>query len=81
MPFDERKIICRRCAAEVKQGDIINVGVVSPPTWQRLNEENETYLDKITMSTESGMVGGVPSALPTSALPIMLSLHRPRLYV
>ncbi len=65
MPFDERKIICRRCAAEVKQGDVINVGVGIPADMAKvINEENETYLDKITMSTESGMVGGVPSALP-----------------
>jgi propionate CoA-transferase len=65
MPFDERKIICRRCAAEVKQGDVINVGVGIPADMAKIiNEENETYLDKMTMSTESGMVGGVPSALP-----------------
>ena len=65
MKFDERKIICRRCAAEVKKGDVINVGVGIPADMAKvINEENPAYIDQITMSTESGMVGGVPSALP-----------------
>ena len=65
MRFDERKIICRRCAAEVKKGDVINVGVGIPADMAKvINEENPAYIDQITMSTESGMVGGVPSALP-----------------
>ena len=30
-----------------------------------INEENETYLDKITMSTESGMVAASLRSAPT----------------
>jgi len=71
MKFDERKIICRRCAAEVKKGDVINVGVGIPADMAKvINEENPAYIDQITMSTESGMVGACPPRCPISARPI-----------
>lgn len=64
LPLDERKVICRRCAMELKKGDLINLGVGMPADIAKVvNEEGLT--DRITMSTESGMVGGVPSALPS----------------
>ena len=64
LPLDERKVICRRCAMELKKGDLINLGVGMPADIAKVvNEEGLT--DQITMSTESGMVGGVPSALPS----------------
>lgn len=63
LPFDERKVICRRCAMEIKRGDVINLGVGMPADTAKVVAE-EGFIDEITMSTESGMVGGVPSALP-----------------
>ncbi|NMA14413.1 MAG: acyl CoA:acetate/3-ketoacid CoA transferase, partial [Clostridia bacterium] len=30
LPFDDRKVICRRCAMEVKKGDVLNLGVGMP---------------------------------------------------
>ncbi|MCD7867732.1 MAG: acyl CoA:acetate/3-ketoacid CoA transferase [Clostridiales bacterium] len=64
LPFDERKVVCRRCAMELKKGDMINLGVGMPADIARIVAE-EGYIDQVTMSTESGMVGGVPSALPS----------------
>lgn len=64
IPFDERKVICRRCAMELKKGDVINLGVGMPADVSKVVAE-EGLLDEVTMSTESGMVGGVPSALPS----------------
>ncbi|MCD8154961.1 MAG: acyl CoA:acetate/3-ketoacid CoA transferase [Clostridiales bacterium] len=64
LPFDERKVVCRRCAMELKKGDMINLGVGMPADIARVVAE-EGYIDQVTMSTESGMVGGVPSALPS----------------
>lgn len=64
LPFDERKVVCRRCAMELKKGDMINLGVGMPADIAKVVAE-EGFLDDVLMSTESGMVGGVPSALPS----------------
>ncbi len=63
LPFNERKVICRRCAMEVRRGDVVNLGVGIPADLSKIIAE-EGLLDEITMSTESGIVGGIPSALP-----------------
>ena len=63
MPFDERKVLCRRCAMEVEKGYVINLGVGIPADMAKiLNEEG--YLDCVSTSTEVGNFGGVSSALP-----------------
>lgn len=64
LPLDERKVICRRCAIELKKGDIVNLGIGVPADIAKVVNE-EGLIDQLTMSTESGMVGGVPSALPS----------------
>jgi propionate CoA-transferase len=64
MPLSERKVIARRCAAEVKNGYVLNLGVgMSADVGSILAEEG--YIDRITMCCESGMIGGVPCALPS----------------
>ena len=63
LPLSERKVIARRCAAEVKAGYVLNLGVgMSADIGNILAEEG--CIDKVTMCCESGMVGGVPCALP-----------------
>lgn len=64
IPFDERKVICRRVAMELRKGDIVNLGVGMPADISKVVNE-EGFIDQLTMSTESGMIGGVPSALPS----------------
>ena len=64
LPFDERKVVCRRVAMELSKGDLINLGVGMPADVAKIVAE-EGLIDEVTMSTESGMVGGVPSALPS----------------
>lgn len=63
LPFDERKVIVRRCAMELKKGDILNLGVGMPAEMGKILAEEDMFEDVI-MTTESGMVGGVPAALP-----------------
>ncbi|MBQ7859467.1 MAG: malonate decarboxylase subunit alpha [Faecalibacterium sp.] len=64
LPFDERKVICRRVAMELKKGDTVNLGVGMPADVSKVVNE-EGLIEHVLMSTESGMVGGVPSALPS----------------
>lgn len=64
LPFDERKVVCRRVAMELKKGDLVNLGVGMPADVAKVVAE-EGFIDDVVMSTESGMVGGVPSALPS----------------
>ena len=64
LPFDERKVVCRRVAMELKQGDLVNLGGGMPADVAKVVAE-EGFIDDVVMSTESGMVGGVPSALPS----------------
>jgi len=64
LKLSERKVIARRCAAEVKKGAVLNLGVgMSADVGAILAEEGK--IDEITMCCESGMIGGVPCALPS----------------
>ncbi len=63
LPLGERKLIARRCAMEIKKGDVVNLGVGMSADVANVVAE-EGYSETITMTTESGMIGGVPAALP-----------------
>lgn len=63
LPLDERKVIARRCAMELKSGALVNLGVGMPTDVSNVVNE-EGFIDRVTLSTESGMVGGVPSSMP-----------------
>jgi len=61
IPLNIRKIIARRAAQELRSGDFINLGIGIPThVADVLAEEGQS--DKITMSFESGVVGGVPTS-------------------
>lgn len=63
VPFDVRKVIARRCAMELKKGETINLGVgMAADTASIIAEEG--FQNDVIMTTESGMIGGVPAALP-----------------
>ena len=63
MPLNERKVIARRCAMEVPAGAVLNLGVGIPADMGSVITE-EGLLDQVTMSAESGMIGGVMCPLP-----------------
>lgn len=63
MPLSPRKVVARRCAAELKKGDVVNLGVGIPSEMASIVSE-EGHTDDICLTTESGYFGGVPAPLP-----------------
>ncbi len=58
-PLTERRVIARRAACELRSGDVVNLGVgISAMIPNVAAEENLTNL--MTLTVESGVVGGVP---------------------
>ena len=55
------EIIGKRAAKELKPDDIVNIGVGIPETVSKYARENG-MLDKITLTVESGGVGGFPAS-------------------
>lgn len=56
-PLDARKVIARRCAVEVRQGDIMNLGVGVPAEVGVVMAE-EGVGDYALLTTEAGAIGG-----------------------
>lgn len=58
-PLNERKVIGRRAAMEVKAGNIINLGIGMSSEVANVAMEENIY-EKFTLTVESGVTGGVP---------------------
>ena len=54
-------IIGKRAARELRQEDIVNIGIGIPETISRFAEQNG-MLDHITLTVESGGIGGFPAS-------------------
>jgi propionate CoA-transferase len=63
LPLDARKLIARRCAREIEKGSVVNLGIGIPAYVSKVIAE-EGRSEEITMTAESGIIGGIPVPLP-----------------
>lgn len=61
LPLDERKIVARRCAMELRRGAICNIGS-GICTGIGLVAAEERILDQVVLTNEQGLVGGAPAS-------------------
>ncbi|NNF47872.1 MAG: acyl CoA:acetate/3-ketoacid CoA transferase [Desulfofustis sp.] len=59
MEMGARKIIARRAAFELREGNIVNLGIGMPEGVSNVVNE-EQVLDRIVLTAEPGVIGGIP---------------------
>ena len=61
LSLNERKIICRRALAEIKENMVVNLGIGLPEGISMAANEEE-MLDLMKITVEGGVIGGIPAS-------------------